>query len=110
MARHVAKGSARRSSTARPATEAQPASARADLRLVLQNRRLQLLCAGAVVVCFGGYFAILLGIGRLRDWLLLIVFPAVPTGVIIGALLDMTYTRMAAQADPAAGLGRHRSS
>jgi hypothetical protein len=62
--------------------------ARSDLRVLLHSRKLLLASAVVVVVVCGAYFGVLAALGRLHDWLIVLVIPAGIAGVCVGALLD----------------------
>jgi hypothetical protein len=68
-------------------------SAVADLQLVLHSRRLLIACVLALVVPFGIYFGVIVGVGKLVDWALFLFAPMIVAGVAVGAVLDRAYAR-----------------
>jgi hypothetical protein len=69
-------------------TGAEVGGARHDLRVLLGTRRILLASVVAIVVILAGYFGVLAALGRVHDWLILLVIPAGLAGVSVGALLD----------------------
>jgi hypothetical protein len=67
---------------------------RADLRMLRQNRGLRLQCLLVVVIAFGAYTAVMLGLNRTGDtYLRWIWIPIVLSGVLVGACLDLAHRR-----------------
>jgi outer membrane biosynthesis protein TonB len=75
---------------------------RADLRMLRQNRALRLQCLLVVVIAFGVYTAVMLGLHHTSDtYLRWIWIPIVVSGVLVGACLDLAYRRAARKSEPA---------
>ena len=80
---------------------------RADLRMLRHNRALRLQCLLVVVIAFGAYTAVMLGMHHTSNtYLRWIWIPIVLSGVLVGACLDLAHRRAARQsasADPGGG-------
>lgn len=73
---------------------------RADLRMLRNNRAVRLQCFLVVLIAFGGYTAVMLGLGRgSNSYLRWIWIPIVLSGVLVGACLDLAHRRAARRAD-----------
>lgn len=71
---------------------------RADLRMLRHNRALRLQCLLVVVIAFGAYTAVMLGLHHSGDtYLRWIWIPIVLSGVLVGACLDLAHRRAARQ-------------
>lgn len=69
---------------------------RADLRLLRRNRAVRLQCLLVVVIAFGAYTAVMLGLNHTGDtYLRWIWIPIVLSGFLVGACLDLAYRRAA---------------
>jgi type IV secretory pathway VirB10-like protein len=75
---------------------------RADLRMLRQNRAVRLQCLLVVVIAFGAYTAVMLGLSHTGDtYLRWIWIPIVLSGVLVGACLDLAHRRATRKAEPA---------
>jgi type IV secretory pathway VirB10-like protein len=73
---------------------------RADLRMLRHSTALRVQCLAVVVIAFGGYTAVMLGLGRnTHDYLLWIWIPIVLSGVLVGACLDLAHRRATPRKD-----------
>jgi len=71
---------------------------RADLRMLRHNRALRLQCLLVVVIAFGAYTAVMLGVHDTSEtYLRWIWIPIVLSGVLVGACLDLAHRRAARQ-------------
>ena len=69
---------------------------RADLRLLRRNRAVRLQCLLVVVIAFGAYTAVMLGLNHTGDtYLRWVWIPIVLAGFLVGACLDLAYRRAA---------------
>lgn len=80
---------------------------RADLRMLRQNTAVRVQCIVVIAIAFGGYSAVMFGLGRdSRGYLLWVWIPIVISGVLVGACLDLAHRRVAKQsasAEPGPG-------
>jgi cytochrome c oxidase subunit IV len=95
MARHAAPDP-EPAPRVRRADDSEATSAVADLHVMLHNRRLLGLSILTALLTGCGYAIVLMALGRLHDWLLFVVFPAIVVGCTVGAMLDGVYKRAAA--------------
>jgi hypothetical protein len=98
MGRHAAAPAQRVAGVKNGSKRVHATSAVADLQLVLHSRRLLIACVLAVVVPFGIYFGIIVGVGKLVDWALFLFAPMIVAGVTVGAVLDRAYARSSREA------------
>ncbi len=70
------------------AADSEVAGTAADLRLIVRTRRLWWQIALILVIIVAAYIGVLLALGRLHNWLVLLVIPAGLAGISVGALLD----------------------
>lgn len=68
-----------------------PPGSRGDLQLLHTHPRLRASCAGAVVLSFVVYTAVLFGLGRTDVYPIWLWIPIVTSGVLVGALLDRAH-------------------
>jgi hypothetical protein len=77
----------------------------ADLALLRSSPALRAQCIAAVVVPFGIFFATLVALGHLGDFLLWIWVPTVVAGVLVGLFLDLAHRRTERAGRGVAGAG-----
>jgi hypothetical protein len=73
----------------------------ADLQLVLRNPRLSAACAAAALVPFAVYFIVIVMSHKMHLWALFLGAPLILAGVLVGAVLDRAYGRLAEPGRPA---------
>jgi hypothetical protein len=73
----------------------------ADLQLVLRNPRLSAACAAAALVPFAVYFIVIVTSHKMHLWALFLGAPLILAGVLVGAVLDRAYGRLAEPGRPA---------
>jgi hypothetical protein len=83
-----------------PVAVAKKTSAVADVQFVLHNPRVLVACFLAAAVPFALYLVVMISAGLMRDWALFLGAPLVLAGVLIGAVLDRAYGRLASTASP----------
>jgi hypothetical protein len=68
--------------------------------MLRHSTALRVQCLAVVVIAFGAYTAVMLGLGRnTHDYLLWIWIPIVLAGVLVGACLDLAHRRAATKKD-----------
>jgi hypothetical protein len=67
----------------------------ADLQLMLRNPRLLAACIAAALVPFAVYFIVIVTSHKMHLWALFLGAPLILAGVLVGAVLDRAYSRLA---------------